>query len=715
MPVAESELRTQFFDSLYGNDTGYLCIATKNPLQPKSDFSQKFFKYPDELEKAEEYIISQQPRRDCYFCINLLTKAERIKGNCKPTNLAWADLDNVDPTGLAVQPAVIIESSPGRYQAVWRLSMVVQPDIAESYSKRIAYSTGADKSGWDLTQLLRIPFTFNFKYKSKPMVNLIRALDTEVQPLLFEALPPIEVEDPELDEPLPGKDELPPVESVLYKFRTATLNALMSQEPGAGDWSSLLWKLIHTCMEAGMENEEVLVICRNSACDKYDRDNRPVTDLWRDILKARKQQNSLSAIMASFKPLIMPEFVAEPSTDTFISQYRAWGEEATDAVPEFHDLSAFMLLSSIIANSVRLETSYGVMVPNLWGLILGDSTLTRKTTAMRMVIDILSVIDSECLIATDGSAEGLLTGLEQRPNKTSVFYKDEVSGFFDSINRKDYLAGMPETLTALYDVPGLYTRRLRKETIRIESPAFVFFGGGVRDKVFDAITENYIVSGFLPRFLVVSGDTDLDRLRRTGPNTESGIAKRAGIVSRAADIFEQYATEVTMSIGGQKVRMPPRITASLTNEAWERYGEIEEKMVNIGIGSAIPGLALPTFERLSRSLLKMAVCLGAERQIPKDERITIETYDIDNAAFYVQKWGWYSIEMISNAGKGIAEKQLDKILRAIERYPGITRSTLMQHYHLNKKEADLILGTLEERMMVRKEGAGRGFRYWLAG
>ena len=84
------------------------------------------------------------------------------------------------------------------------------------------------------------------------------------------------------------------------------------------------------------------------------------------------------------------------------------------------------------------------MVPNLWGLILGDSTLSRKTTAMRMIMDIIAALDSDMILATDGSAEGLLSGLATRPNKTSIFYKDEISGFFDSMNKKDYLAGMSE-------------------------------------------------------------------------------------------------------------------------------------------------------------------------------------------------------------------------------------------------------------------------------
>jgi hypothetical protein len=462
-----------------------------------------------------------------------------------------------------------------------------------------------------------------------------------------------------------------------------------------------------------MSSEEVFVVARSAPCNKYERDGRPIEHLWKDIWKAQESQVAISQLQRDFIALTMPTLVDEPASETIIDRYRDWAEDATDALPEFHDLCAAIGLSSIVSNSVRLDTSYGLMVPNLWGLILGDSTLSRKTTAMRMIMDIIAVLDSDMILATDGSAEGLLSGLSTRPNKTSIFYKDEISGFFDSMNKKDYLAGMAETLTALYDVPAIFTRRLRKETIIIESPAFVLFGGGVRDRVYETINEEYVLSGFLPRFLVVSGETDMSRLRPTGPATDVGIAKRSALVAEFADMYENYATEVTIKIGGQSTRMPSRITASLSPDAWDKYGELETLMWTTASDSTVSNLALPTFERLSRSLLKLAIVLACSRQQPKDEKIIVEVADVTNAAWYIQNWGRFSIDLVNNAGKRISEKILEKIQRAISTYPGIPRSTIMQHYHLSKKEADEVLGTLEERQLVRTEKRGRATNYFI--
>jgi hypothetical protein len=69
------------------------------------------------------------------------------------------------------RPTAILESSPGRLQMWWRLDSEVAPEIGEELNRRLAYAMGADKSGWDLTELLRVPGTRNHKYPERPTVR----------------------------------------------------------------------------------------------------------------------------------------------------------------------------------------------------------------------------------------------------------------------------------------------------------------------------------------------------------------------------------------------------------------------------------------------------------------------------------------------------------------------------------------------------------------
>lgn len=728
--ITDSALRLKFFEYIFGEQEGFLCIATSH--KERAVFRQYYYQWP--LHKSElKTFLEGRKNFNVWFCVNLLKVEERLKINCLPSHLVWADLDFIDPGKITPPPSCVIESSPGRYQAYWRLEHEVPTDVSEEYSKKIAYSTGADKSGWPLAKLLRVPHTYNYKYKKPPVVQVISALETLVPQAVFEELPatiPLEGVD-ETWQPLDGEGEtpdvtkLPPVENIVYAYRlelskTEAFTNLFSVEPAEdADWSALLWRLINICAEAGMEREETFAVAIESKCNKYERDNRPVSHLWREVCKAHLSHSKFAILTEqAYTTLEMPQLVDPDAIeeDSFVVEYKKWGTAATDAPEHYHELACFMALSSLTASGLKLETSFGDLVPNLWGMILGESTLTRKTTVMRMAMDIVSDLDDEIILATDGSAEGLLTGLSERPKRVSVFYKDEISGFFDSINRKDYLAGMPETLTMLYDVPKFLQRLLRKEKITIVEPYFIFFGGGIRDKVYSLVDEEYVLSGFLPRFLVVSGENDLSRVRRTGPPTQDTWNLKQRVLSSMGQMKETYNLQASVEVAGQHILMPSRVEAKLSEDAWKLYGDLEMQLIHEGTNSPFSNVALPTFQRLGFSMLKMSILIAASRKEPRENRtILIDTKDIKQAAFYIQKWGRYSVDLVMNAGKPNLEKTLDKVLMHIRGDPGCTKSSVMLRYRFSSREMKDVIETLTDRGLITMSKKGRTTRLYVVG
>jgi hypothetical protein len=168
---------------IYGEASGFLCLATGKRKAFYSndipDFHQEFFQYPDKVPDAVAWIQkSSQDGLETYFCAHLLTEPTRRKENAAQVYALYADLDEATIPRLFPQPTALIESSPGRLQAFWKLSRPLPPEEAELLNKRIAIALGADKSGFDLTQVLRPPGTTNYKYPSLPQVCLL-TLDTE--------------------------------------------------------------------------------------------------------------------------------------------------------------------------------------------------------------------------------------------------------------------------------------------------------------------------------------------------------------------------------------------------------------------------------------------------------------------------------------------------------------------------------------------------------
>jgi len=94
-------------------------------------------------------------------------------------------------------PTAVVESSPGREQFYWGLSRPLPPEVGERLNRRLALVMGADRSGWDLTQLLRPPTTPNHKYADAPLVRVLELKDERHCPdELDRLLPPLPKEEP---------------------------------------------------------------------------------------------------------------------------------------------------------------------------------------------------------------------------------------------------------------------------------------------------------------------------------------------------------------------------------------------------------------------------------------------------------------------------------------------------------------------------------------
>jgi len=722
--------RETFFRLVFGPESkGYVCLAFMSATD-RTNFWEEFYSYPAQLPQMIEAVNKYFTGYNVYFCPQILNQKKRTKESVSQTPNAWADLDTCTPEVLRVPPSVIIESSPDRYQAYWVFESLLDPDDAEDISRRIAYGhadEGADRSGWDLTQLLRVPFTYNYKYTrgmTSPIVEIVEANRKKYR--LDDFKDYTQVGDYEyLDEPLPTAEELDAntTSDDLLQVKRQSLNprvwSLYAEEPPPGaDWSKHLWNLQMLLFEAGYERIEVFKIVQEAKCNKYVRDGKSIRLLWKDICRGHSRYEANQRLLRGDGP---PKTTRRPlmtdaeralvaqSPDTFIERYMTWAKSLGDAAVQYHQAGAFVVLSSLLAGTVRLPTSFGVIKPNLWFMILADTTLTRKSTAMDIAMDLVLEIDPDCILATDGSIEGLMGSLSTRPGRPSVFLRDEFSGLLEMISKKDYYAGMPEVLTKLYD--GKFQKRiLRKETIEVRDPCLIIFAGGIRNKITSILTFEQVSSGFMPRFIFITAESDPTKLRPLGPPTQLIDDVRASIREELEGLVEHYKAFTTMVIENKHV---PKATvqvqrswdAELTPEAWLRYNQLEAQLVDEGLEMEKPDIMTPVHDRLSKSILKCALLLAASRQ--RGDTVLVEEIDILRATMYGEQWKLHAHEVMASVGKGTMERTLDLVMATIRRKPGCSRSLIMQYFHLTARQTNEILDTLEQRGHLVRERRGR--------
>lgn len=326
---------------------------------------------------------------------------------------------------------------------------------------------------------------------------------------------------------------------------------------------------------------------------------------------------------------------------------------------------------------------------------------------MDIAMDLVTEIDPEIIMATDGSIEGLLTSLATRPGRPSVFLRDEFSGLLEMITKKDYYAGMPELLTKLYD-GKMQKRILRKESIDVRDPCLILFAGGIKNKITSLLSFEHVSSGFMPRFIFITAESDITRVRPLGPPTEWTDNNREAIRNELTDLSDFYKQQEIMVIQKMNIEVvqQKKWNARLTPEAWHRYNVLETLMLDAGVKSERPEIMTPVYDRLAKSILKSAVLLACTRQ--REDIVNVEEPDIVRAAAYGENWRLYVNEVMASVGKGQYERQLDNIYRAVQRRPGISRSVIMQSYHLSARDTTQIFQTLEERNLITRQKQGRG-------
>lgn len=303
--MAESE---RILSAVWGTRRGYAFI-------PYKDLSKEWHEGEPIRYEGTPPPLDSLPKADVYFCPVLFREPRRIKAHALPTNLLWADLDPIHPNSCRVKPSIAWESSPGRYQALWFLTTEIAAEDAANLSKRIAYADGADRGGWDVTQVLRLPGTRNYKYASSPEVKLLWAKRAAYSPSeIMAAYPPVngEVAAEATFDLLPEAS----VNAAIQSLPVGLRKRLFADTTGA-DRSKQLQLLTRDLLRFGLDATVVFNLIKRSTWNKFLGRNDELAQL-------AKQVTSAVVAVAERKEKAKPEITpAEPLERMQVHQ---WGD-----------------------------------------------------------------------------------------------------------------------------------------------------------------------------------------------------------------------------------------------------------------------------------------------------------------------------------------------------------------------------------------------------
>lgn len=246
---------SMIIDRMWSQQGGdYFFLATKSA---SGKFREHVFKR-NEIKTIGQF-IKDNVDKDIYFCPHGFTKPERKKEFAVMPRMLWADLDEADPRKLKPKPTIAIESSPGRFVGLW----FTDKPVKESLNRQLTYHLDADHGGWDVTQVLRVPGTVNYKYSSTPRVRLLWDDGPTWKISDIEKLLP---DEPEIDEDMTARDVFDKYEKMLPAW---VRRELMTAKAPPGKRSEMIWKLEHALLENGLSKDESFVLIKASAWNKF--------------------------------------------------------------------------------------------------------------------------------------------------------------------------------------------------------------------------------------------------------------------------------------------------------------------------------------------------------------------------------------------------------------------------------------------------------------
>ena len=255
----------------------FVFICTKSVKN--GAWKEHAIKLDDNLSKSIKKVFRRYPDEEhhLYFCVNAFSKPRRKPDVAASTPYAWSDMDEADPETFSPRPTCVWETSPGRHSGYWLFKRKNKQEVAEAISRTLAYEAGADHSGWDFGQVLRIPGTTNHKYKGQPQVSVRNKLGTGKKYTTKGLLNKIELrKGTEASDSLSVHvregftlDPLKVYKQYAQQMKGETKWLLREKRAKKGHRSENLFKLWHDLYSAGIPIPEVVCLVRNSVWNKH--------------------------------------------------------------------------------------------------------------------------------------------------------------------------------------------------------------------------------------------------------------------------------------------------------------------------------------------------------------------------------------------------------------------------------------------------------------
>lgn len=393
--------------------------------------------------------------------------------------------------------------------------------------------------------------------------------------------------------------------------------------------------------------------------------------------------------------------------DHFISEFVTYADGVTDSYYEFKLLVALWLLSSCTQGKVFIDlASHPRGLPiNIWITLIGQSSLSRKSTIAGIAREIMSFATGKALIDSDGSLEGYLEWLSNEPVQFCI--NDECSVTLAKMGQK-YNAGYFEFECKIYD-GGSHEKRLasggKKETkaYTINNPFVTKLNATTFVKFARSITVPDFDSGYGFRFLFSAPLYDRE-LRNEHIRTEEDRDRLAKICARTGKFFDLFA-------------MSSRFSMNIDDDAMSYYNNVNNEFyAYIKKAPANRELMGSAWARYAPIILKIAALIEIGKA-KVSTTITLESVKL--AASMVTEYFLPTLcDVYGLLTADVKNNKIDLIVSELKKLNGVGKhSVLLRKVKLSRAEFNTYIQTMHEsgqiEIVINKSSNGINSRTYI--
>lgn len=431
--------------------------------------------------------------------------------------------------------------------------------------------------------------------------------------------------------------------------------------------------------------------------------------------KARKAFNAMPEVSPNLKNEI--RFDAAQLKPSKFKDILLYYDSISIAPIEFLMTGLLASLSGAVGKKRFFKMSNTTVVYlNIWAVIIGKSTIMKKSTALNIVTEELAKLEKlsqkEYKKIFDGYKRKLETMTKEekreieKPKRNYYLYPqdstveslaeilsisergllvhNEFGSFLENLNR-GYSGGAKSFLTSIYDVPEFHeVSRVTKENTMLDKPFISIIGASTIDWIQENSTPSDLRSGFAARFLYSIRNVPdkefipLFKLKEYTKKSENYVSTN-DIYYWLTTLNENKELQSTRSAENLYTNFEVKENYRFRNGDYENENEV------------------PFKSRLVTATLKIAglIALCDKREVVNEndmlDALAISEYYKSNIEYLLNK------EIV----KTEFQRNEDKILRYIEKRNGeVSRSQLITGTGFKSKELNELLTNLMQKELI---------------